>query len=67
MKIWRIFIIIMIFCGSFAFGQTIDDYYHQAAQLYIGGKFNDAVAAISRGLEIDPNDARLQALLDKIK
>jgi Ca-activated chloride channel family protein len=67
MKTLQVLIFSIIFSSLVSFGQTVDDYYHQAAQLYIGGKFNDAIMAIDRGLEIDPNDARLQALLDKIK
>ena len=45
MKIWREFIIALICFGSIAFGQTVDDYYHQAAQFYIGGEFNDALSS----------------------
>ena len=47
--------------------QTAVDYYHDAARLYIGGDNEAAEQAAERGLALAPRDARLQALLDRIR
>ncbi len=43
------------------------DYYHAAAQQYIGGQNAEAERAAEAGLALDPNNAKLQALLEKIR
>ncbi|MEM1043463.1 MAG: hypothetical protein AAGI91_12645 [Bacteroidota bacterium] len=47
--------------------QSATDYYHTAAQLYIGEQNAGAEAAAEAGLALDPADAKLQALLEKIR
>jgi len=47
--------------------QSAIDYYHNAAGLYINGEVTAAEQAAEAGLAIDPNDARLQALLERIR
>ena len=47
--------------------QTAVDYYHDSARLYIEGDNTTAEQAALQGLALAPNDARLQALLDRIR
>lgn len=47
--------------------QSVADYYHTAAQAYIAGENAEAERAAEAGLAIDPTDAKLQALLEKIR
>lgn len=47
--------------------QSATDYYHTAAQLYIGEQNQQAEAAAEAGLALDPADEKLQALLEKIR
>jgi hypothetical protein len=47
--------------------QSVADYYHAAAQAYISGETAEAERAAEAGLAIDPTDAKLQALLEKIR
>ena len=49
------------------FGQTANDYFHGSAQSYIDSKLDDAIAKVQRGLEIEPDNPKLQALLTKLK
>ena len=53
--------------ASPAEAQSVADYYHTAAQTYIGGQNAEAEQAAVAGLNIDPTDAKLQALLEKIR
>ncbi len=50
-----------------AAAQSVADYYHAAAQLYIGEQNQRAEAAAEAGLALDPDDAKLRALLEKIR
>ncbi len=47
--------------------QTATDHYHTAAQQYIGGEMEAAEQAATAGLAIDPDDTKLQALLERIR
>ena len=47
--------------------QTAEDHYHDAARLYIAEDNAAAEAAALEGLALDPDDAKLRALLDKIR
>ena len=62
-----VIILNILLYDSVLFGQTIDDYYHQAAQAYIGGKYNQAIKAVEKGLELNPDDPKLNALNEKLK
>jgi hypothetical protein len=53
--------------ASPAGAQSVADYYHAAAQAYIDGANADAEQAAVAGLTVDPTDAKLQALLEKIR
>ncbi len=57
----------MIGTISLAFGQTANDYFHNGAQRYIGSELQQAIAAVQKGLEMEPDNPRLQALLEKLK
>ncbi len=59
-----ILILFMINCVCYA--QSVEDYFHSSSNYYIGNKLNDAKSEITAGFLLDPNDARLNALLDKI-
>jgi len=50
-----------------AFGMTVQDYFHSAAQQYINGNNQGSKATIAEGLKIYPNDPDLMALKGKIK
>lgn len=50
-----------------ATAQSAMDYYHTAAQLYIGEQNPQAEAAAEAGLALDPGNTKLQALLEKIR
>ena len=47
--------------------QTSGDYFHSGAQYYIDSQLQQAIAAVTRGLEIEPQNPQLQALLEKLK
>jgi hypothetical protein len=59
--------IILLLVAAPAGAQSVADYYHTAAQAYIGGQNAEAEQAAVAGLNIDPTDAKLQALLEKIR
>jgi type IV secretory pathway VirB10-like protein len=49
------------------FGQSIDDYFHSAAQLFIHAKDTECKKTIDEGLAKYPNDPKLLTLKSKIK
>lgn len=57
----------MLCVAAPAGAQSVADYYHAAAQAYIGGENAEAEAAAEAGLTLDPTDAKLRALLEKIR
>ncbi len=50
-----------------AMGQNADDYFHDGANAYIGGQWQQALATVTEGLKKYPTDPRLKALLEKIQ
>ncbi len=58
---------VLCFVASPARAQSVADYYHTAAQHYIGGENPQAEAAAEAGLALDPANAKLRALLEKIR
>ncbi|MEP0546671.1 MAG: hypothetical protein ABJF88_07055 [Rhodothermales bacterium] len=59
--------LLLFLAAAPAGAQSVADYYHAAAQSYIGGENAEAERAAEAGLALAPNDAKLQALLDKIR
>jgi len=49
------------------YGQSVEDFFHQAANFYIDGKAQDAKNTIQTALQRYPNDPKLQTLLGKIR
>ena len=47
--------------------QTSGDYFHEAGQEYIGDALDEAVATVGEGLQTYPDDAKLQALKEKLE
>jgi len=50
-----------------AYAQSVEDFFHQAAHLYIDGKTRDAQNTIQSALQRYPNDPKLRTLLGKIR
>jgi hypothetical protein len=63
----RLLLFLLLFAAAPAGAQSVADYYHAAAQSYIGGDSAEAERAAEAGLAIDPTDAKLRALLEKIR
>ncbi len=65
----RVLFLVIIFVISTvgANAQSATDQYHSAAGLYINGEMDAAERAAEAGLAIQPNDAKLQALLERIR
>jgi Ca-activated chloride channel family protein len=63
----RLLPLLILLAAAPAGAQSVADYYHAAAQAYIDGENADAEQAAEAGLAIDPTDAKLQALLEKIR
>ncbi|MBI3500606.1 MAG: hypothetical protein HY063_02340 [Bacteroidetes bacterium] len=49
------------------FAQTVDDYFHSSAQLFIHGKKNEAKQRLQEAIQKYPSDTKLRGLLAKIK
>ncbi|MDX1531713.1 MAG: hypothetical protein R3362_09325 [Rhodothermales bacterium] len=63
----RPLLIVLLTAAAPAAAQSVAGHYHRAAQLYIGGENAQAEAAAEAGLALAPNDAKLRALLEKIR
>lgn len=64
----RFLLLVLLMSGATgASAQTAADQYHDAAGLYISGDLEAAEQAAEAGLAIDPDDAKLQALLERIR
>jgi len=63
----RLLPLLLLLAATPAGAQSVADYYHAAAQAYIDGQNAEAEQAAEAGLNIDPTDAKLQALLEKIR
>ena len=64
---FRLLAFLFVFAAAPVAAQSVADYYHTAAQAYIGGDNAEAEQAAVAGLALAPNDAKLQALLEKIR
>ena len=69
MKWLKITILVILGISAFngAYAQSADDYFHQGAQTYVHGQLERAIAILTDGLKRYPYDARIKALLEKIK
>lgn len=56
-----------LFLASGLVGQSADDFWHPAANLYINAQFQQAKMEVDQGLQQYPNDPKLKALAEKIK
>jgi lipopolysaccharide export LptBFGC system permease protein LptF len=64
----KIYKMIFILCLVFSLqGQTADEFWHPAANLYANAKFQQAMGEVENGLNLYPNDPKLNALAEKIK
>ena len=64
----RFLLLVLLMSGAIgASAQTAADEYHNAAGLYINGEMATAEQAAEAGLAINPHDAKLQALLERIR
>jgi len=59
-------VMVFIFAGN-VLAQTADDYFHQAAQSYINGRFEICGETLAEGLAKYPNDPDLNAIADLLK
>ncbi|MEX0724245.1 MAG: hypothetical protein WD357_04395 [Gracilimonas sp.] len=50
-----------------AFGQSADEYFHSGAQSFIGADLQSAINRVQNGLSKYPNDAKLNALMQKLQ
>lgn len=57
---------LLVWAGS-AMGTEVESYFHSAANYYINGKYAEALRDIQAGLQLNPNDAKLNELLKKIE
>lgn len=60
-------LLLLLLSMPLAQAQSAVDYYHDAARLYVDGNTDAAERAAEAGLALAPDDARLQALLDRIR
>ncbi|MCB0314012.1 MAG: hypothetical protein KDH84_12245, partial [Calditrichaeota bacterium] len=60
-------LVLLLLLGGGLVAQTAEGYYHQGAQLYIDARLGDAIAAVERGLQLDPGNPKLQALMEKLQ
>ena len=67
MKTLTISMSAILLLSSLLFAEDANTYYHMGAQGYIGGKLGEAIAAVERGLELEPGHPELQALYEKLK
>jgi alpha-galactosidase/6-phospho-beta-glucosidase family protein len=64
----NIYFVFILFCLLVSIeGQTADDFWHPAANFYANAKFQQAMGEVENGLNLYPNDAKLNALAEKIK
>jgi hypothetical protein len=53
--------------ASGALAQSGDEYFHRAAQQFIGGNRQAALASLEKGLQVDPNNPKLAKLQAGLK
>jgi hypothetical protein len=63
----RYLYILGVWLASLLCGQTADDFWHPAANLYVNAKFQQAESEVDKGLQRFPDDPKLNALAEKIK
>jgi len=53
--------------AAFVHGKTADDFFHQAANLYVQGRLQEAGNEVEQGLSANPGDAKLSGLASLLK
>ena len=71
-KYWGAFLLLFAataWCGAYAQtpGNVAYDAYHQGAGLYIQERYGEALRAVERGLQAEPNNQRLKDLRDLLQ
>lgn len=61
------FALLLLSLPTSARAQPADVYFHDAGQEYIGNALDEALATVSEGLDAYPDDAKLQALKEKLE
>lgn len=62
-----IFILFMASASTAVYGQAADEYFHGGAQSFIKADLQTAINEVQSGLAKYPNDAKLNALMQKLK
>lgn len=60
-------IVFSLLLTSVAFAQSADDYFHGGAQSFINADLQTAINQVQEGLSRYPNDAQLNALMEKLQ
>lgn len=60
-------IIFSFLLTSAAFAQSADQYFHNGAQSFINADLQTAISTVQQGLDQYPNDAKLNALMQKLQ
>jgi Ca-activated chloride channel homolog len=53
--------------NEFCAAQSAEDFFHQAADVYVNGDTDKALALVEKGLAADPSNAKLNSLKGKLK
>ena len=62
---WIIFALLG-FGATSALAQTPEDYFHEAAQLYLDEAYDQALQTVNEGLQVDPDHPKLNALREQL-
>ena len=61
-------VIVLVSLGSApAWAQTADDYFHEGAQQYLAEEYDQALQTVNAGLQVDPDNVRLQTLREHLE
>ncbi|HET8865252.1 MAG TPA: hypothetical protein VFM80_06100 [Gracilimonas sp.] len=60
-------IIFSLLLTTLAFAQSADNYFHDGAQSFINADLQTAINEVQEGLSRYPNDAKLNALMEKLQ
>lgn len=66
MKKLTLFVFLLLISAT-AFAQSPDEYFHSGAQSFINADLQSAINQVQNGLDQYPNDAKLNALMEKLQ
>lgn len=66
MKKLTLFVFLLLISAT-AFAQSADEYFHSGAQSFINADLQTAINQVQNGLDQYPNDAKLNALMEKLQ